>query len=106
MKPAMIWLFVLLCGSATFAKDDLTVSSVPNRILITRHTFIDVGPANDFYEIISVRGTSAGTTVEKVTLTPAGDACIQSPTVEMAASVISEPGQCCAGRPQSLCDSR
>jgi TonB family protein len=91
MKRLVIVLFVLLCGRATFAKDGLKVSSVPDRFLIARHTFIDVGPPNDFYEIISVRGTSTGTTVEKVTLTPAGDACIQPPTVEMAASVIPDP---------------
>jgi len=82
---------VLLCGSTTFAKDGLKVSAVPDRFLIARHTFIDVGPPNDFYEIISARGTSTGTTVEKITLTPAGDACIQPPTVEMAASAIPDP---------------
>ena len=82
---------MLLCGSTTFAKDGLKVSAVPDRFLIARHTFIDVGPPNDFYEIISARGTSTGTTVEKITLTPAGDACIQPPTVEMAASAIPDP---------------
>ncbi len=44
-----------------------------------------------FYEIISVHGTANGTTVEWVTLTPAGDACIQPATVEMAASSIPDP---------------
>jgi TonB family protein len=91
MKRLVIGLFVLLSGSTILAKDDLNVSSLPDRFLIARHTFIDVGPPNDFYEIILVRGTSTGATVEKVTLTPAGDACIQPPTVEMAASVISDP---------------
>jgi len=91
MKRSAIGLFVLLCGSITFAKDGLKVSAVPDRFLIARHTFIDVGPPNDFYEIISARGTSTGTTVEKITLTPAGDACIQPPTVEMAASAIPDP---------------
>ncbi len=91
MKRSVIWLLVLLCGCTTFAKDGLTVSSVPDRFLIARHTFIDVGPPNDFYEIISVRGTASGTAIERVTLTPAGDACIQSPTVEVAASSIPDP---------------
>ncbi|MGA9353043.1 MAG: energy transducer TonB [Terriglobales bacterium] len=87
----MIWLCVLLCGSATFANDGPKVSSTPDQFLIARHTFIDVGPPNDFYEIISVHGTSAGTTVEKVTLTPSGDGCIQPPKIEMEASAISDP---------------
>ena len=64
---------------------------MPGGFLIARHTFIDVGPPNDFYEIISVRGTSTGTAVERVTLTPAGDACIQRPTVEVAVSSIPDP---------------
>lgn len=86
-----MWLFVLLCGRTTFAKDGRTVPSLPDRFLVARHTFIDVGPPNDFYEIISVRGTANGTTVERVTLTPAGDACMQPPTVEMAASSLPDP---------------
>lgn len=91
MKRSVVWLFVLLCGCITFAKEGRTVSSVPDRFLIARHTFIDVGPPNDFYEIISVRGTSTGTTVERVTLIPPGDACIQPPEVETVASAIPEP---------------
>src|SRR5437660_1073210 len=91
MKCSEIWLFVLLCGCTTFAKDGRTLPSLPDRFLIGRHTFIDVGPPNDFYEIISVRGTASGTTVERVTLTPAGDACTQSATVEMAASSVPDP---------------
>jgi TonB family protein len=91
MKGSVIWLFVLLCGCTTFAKDGRTVPSLPDRFLVARHTFIDVGPPNDFYEIISVRGTANGTTVERVTLTPAGDACMQPPTVEIAASFLPDP---------------
>ena len=55
---------MLLFGT-TFAKDGQTLSSAPDRFLIARHSFIDVGLPNDFYEIISVRGTSTNrTTVE------------------------------------------
>jgi TonB family protein len=92
MKCSVIGLIPLLWGITAFAKDGQTISAVPDRFLIARHTFIDVGPPNDFYEIISVRGTSTnGTTVERVTLTPAGDACIQTPTVQMATSQIPDP---------------
>jgi TonB family protein len=92
MNRSVIGLLVFLCGTTTFAKDAQTVSSAPDRFLVARHTFIDVGPPNDFYEIISVRGTSTnGTTVERLTLTPAGDACIKPPTVEMATSNVPDP---------------
>src|SRR5580658_5863498 len=91
MKRSAILLVALLCECSAFAKDGPPPPSVPDQFLIARHTFIDVGPPNDFYEIISVRGTSTGTTVEKITLTPAGDACIQPPTIEMATSAIPDP---------------
>ena len=86
---------MLFCGCTAFAKDGQTDSSVPDRFLIGRHTFIDVGPPNDFYEIISVRGTSTGTTVERVTLIPPGDACIQPPKVETVRSAIPGRVLCC-----------
>ena len=85
------WLFVLLCGCTAFAQDGRILRSAPDRFLIARHTFIDVGPPNDFYEIISVHGISTGTAVERVTLTPTGDACTQHPTVEIATSAIPDP---------------
>jgi TonB family protein len=91
MKRSAILVVALLCGCTGFAEDGPSLPPGPDRFLIARHTFIDVGPPNDFYEIISVHGASTGTTVEKVTLTPAGDACVQPPTVEMAASAISDP---------------
>jgi TonB family protein len=91
MKSSEIWLFLLFCGCTTFAKDGRVPSSVPDRFLIARHTFIDVGPPNDFYEIISVHGTASGTTVDRITITPAADACIQPATVEIAASSIPNP---------------
>ena len=50
-----------------------------------------LAPPNDFYEIISVRERANGTTVERVTLTPAADACTQSATAEMATSSIPDP---------------
>ena len=91
MKCSVIALFVVLCGCNTFAEDGGRVPATPDNFLVARHTFIDVGPPNDFYEIISVRGTANGTKVERVTLTPAGDPCTQSATVEMAASSIPDP---------------
>lgn len=91
MKCSVISLFILLCVCSTFGKDSRELPPIPDRFLITRHTFIDVGPPNDFYEIISVYETANDTQVERVTLTPAGDTCTQSATVEMAASSIRDP---------------
>lgn len=90
MKSHLVWLFVFLSACSVFAKDGQTASSMPDQFLIARHTFFDFGPPSDFYEIISVRGTGGNTTVERVTLTPAGDTCIQPPTVETVSSSIPD----------------
>jgi TonB family protein len=90
MKGSAIGLFVLFCGCNTFAQNGQTVSSPPDQFLVARHTFFDFGPPTDFYEIISVRGTGSGTAIERVTLTPAGDACIQTPTVATVSSAIPD----------------
>lgn len=91
MKRPVVWVFVLGCVCTAFAQDSRTLRSLPDRFLIARHTVIDVGPPNDFYEIISVIGTARGTSVERVTLTPAGDACVEPATVKMAGSTIPDP---------------
>jgi TonB family protein len=48
-----------------------------------------VGPPNDYYEIIVVRPASAGSSVERLLLTPAAG-CFQPAKVEFAAGSISE----------------
>lgn len=89
MKRSAICGFVLLCATM-FAEDGQTGFSMPDRFLIARHTFFDFGPPSDFYEIISVHGTGGGVTIERIMLTPAGDACIQPPKVEALASAIPD----------------
>lgn len=90
MRGSAICLVAVICGSATFAQDSHKVPALPDRFVVARHTFIDVGPPNDFYEIISVRGTDSGTVIDRITLTPAGDACLQPPKVETESSAIPE----------------
>ena len=63
---------------------------MPERLLIARHTFVDFGPPTDFYEIISIRPTASGLFLERVTLTPAADACVRPATVEIASSPIPD----------------
>lgn len=91
MNPSVILLSLLVYGCVAFAKDGRTPAPLPDQFLIARHTFIDVGPPNDFYEIILVRGTAADTVVERATLTPAGNACMQPASLEMTFSPIPEP---------------
>jgi Gram-negative bacterial TonB protein C-terminal len=62
----------------------------PNEIILGVHTFIDVGPPNDFYEVYVLRSSGQGTSIERLTVTPAGQACIQPPTVERATAKLDQ----------------
>lgn len=91
MTRSFLLLSLLVCGCVAFAKDGRTPPPLPDQFLIARHTFFDFAPPNDFYEIISVQRRAAGTAVERLTLTPAADACMHPATVEMADSSIPDP---------------
>lgn len=63
----------------------------PNQVLIARHTFFDFGPPFDFYEVLSLKDEGSSTSVERILVTPAGNACIQPPSVETKAANIGKP---------------
>lgn len=64
--------------------------ALPEHLTIGQHTFIDVGPPNDFYEIIQVDQTSKGLEIQRVSVTPPGMACVQPAKVEYASGVLHE----------------
>lgn len=63
----------------------------PNNFVIAWHTFFDFGPPNDYYELFFVQSKSEGTSIERITLTPAGDACTQPAKLEIASAHMPEP---------------
>jgi TonB family protein len=63
----------------------------PNQVLLGRHTFFDFGPPSDFYEVLSLKDQGYSTSVERILVTPAGNACIQPPTVETKIANIGKP---------------
>ncbi|MGD0014613.1 MAG: energy transducer TonB [Bryobacteraceae bacterium] len=60
----------------------------PHELVIGRHTYFDFGPPFDFYEVFSIQSGDGGLSVERLTLTPAGDPCLQPATVEVASATI------------------
>jgi TonB family protein len=60
----------------------------PKRLLFSRLTFFDFGPPFDFYEVLSLEDKGASTEVKRMLVTPAGNACIQPPSVETEATTI------------------
>ena len=63
---------------------------LPTEFEIGRHTFFDFGPPTDFYEIFIVKPGSNGTSIERITLTPAADKCFRGAQVETASAVVPE----------------
>jgi TonB family protein len=60
-------------------------------VLLARHTFFDFGPPFDFYEVLSLENEGSSTSVERILVTPAGNACVQPPKVETEAANIDKP---------------
>lgn len=55
---------------------------MPDTLVIARHSFIDVGPPFDFYDLTQVKSSEDGLSVERVSVTPTGQSCIQPATVK------------------------
>lgn len=85
----IIYAVLVLCSSA-LPQDLRLASTLPNQFEIGRHTFIDIGPPFDFYELFIVRSTANGASVERITLTPAGDECISPAKLQIASASISD----------------
>ena len=79
---------LLLCVPATAQHP--SAPSEPTYFEVGRHTFFDFGPPFSFYEIFIVRPTGSGTSIERITATPPGNACIQPAKVEVASGVTHE----------------
>lgn len=82
-------LLLPLSLSSAFGQTQTPVK-FPDEIIVGKHTFVDFGPPNDFYEIYILRVSGQDTSVERLTVTPAGQACIQPPTVERAIAELDQ----------------
>jgi TonB family protein len=85
----MICALLIFCGSAS-PQDRHSALPLPDQFAMGRHTFFDFGPPNDYYELLLVRPAPAGSSIERVLLTPPGDACIQPAKIEVASASVKE----------------
>jgi TonB family protein len=83
-------LVALFLGGAGSPQGRRLQPPFPSEFLIGRHTFIDVGAPNDFYELFSIRAADKGTSIERVVVTPPGVACLEPATVKIASVSIKE----------------
>lgn len=66
----------------------------PDQFIVGRHTFFDFGPPTDFYELFIVRAAAKGSSIERISLTPPGDACIAPAKIEaISASSTETPAE-------------
>jgi TonB family protein len=67
-----------------------TIAPPPNQFEIARDQFFEGGPPHDFYDLYVVSPTPNGTSIQRITLTPAADKCTMPATVETASATLSE----------------
>src|SRR5438552_10167169 len=79
------FLFLGICASS----QERHSSPPPDQFAIGRHSFIDVGPPFDYYDLFIVRPASNGTSVERILLTPDGPRC-SPPKIERASAAMTE----------------
>lgn len=79
----------LLTGTLAFPKDQKTLT-MPDQFEIGRHTFIDIGPPFDYYELFIVRPMGNSASIERIMLTPAGNACTQPVKAEIGSAMVKE----------------
>jgi len=80
---------LILCGNA-LPQNGSPVAPLPDQFAVGRHTFFDFGPPNDYYELLLVRPAPSSTSIERILLTPAGDACVQPAKIEAASASLKD----------------
>ena len=65
------------------AQKSAPAASQLDQFAVGRHSFIDVGLPNDFYDVFLVKSSGRGSTIERISVTPAGDSCTEPPTTRV-----------------------
>ena len=90
MRCGVLICAVFIAYSPASSQESRLSPAQPNQFEIGRRTFFDFGPPFDFYEVFLVRPTSGGSSIERITLTPAGDECVAPAKIEIASASLSE----------------
>ena len=91
MRCCLVVCCTLMVGLPAWSRDRQPAPAAPDQFEVGRLTFFDFGPPFDFYELLLVRPAANATSIERITLTPAGDACTQPAAIETASATINEP---------------
>ena len=86
---ATVCCVLVLCGGAAGRKKQ-PGAPLPAQLEIGRLTFFDFGPPNEYYEVLVVRPQEEGSSVQRIILSPPGDACLQPAKIETISSLLRE----------------
>ncbi len=87
MLRAVAFVFIVFLTSGLGRAQGIE-ADFPKQLVFARLTFFDFGPPFDFYEVLSLEDRGTDTDVKRMLVTPAGNACIQPPSVETEGTTI------------------
>jgi TonB family protein len=82
MKSLVALLVMSVAASVSVRATGRRPVPPPKEFTIGRQTFFDFGPPFNYYDIFVVRPTQDGSSVKRITVTPAGGGACSKPTVE------------------------
>jgi len=90
IQPLLACCVGFLIHTSLFASPHKPTAPVPGRLLIGRDSFWDIGPPFHYYEVIAVTPAPTGSQIDRILVTPPGDACTQPAKVEEKTVTIRE----------------
>jgi hypothetical protein len=90
MRIVSILLAILCLACPALAQERGSTTEKPAQFVFGIHTFFDFGPPFDFYEILIVHSAENGASIERMTLTPAGDVCFSPAKYETATGSLTD----------------
>ncbi len=90
MRFAAILCAFLFSGNAAFGQTHNATLVQPDQFEIGRRTFFDFGPPFNYYELLVVRPTTNGVSIERITLTPPADSCTRQAKIEVASAAVND----------------
>jgi hypothetical protein len=91
MRYGLLICILAISASIAPSQADAPVSDKNAQFIIGRRTFFDFGPPFDFYELFVVETNArGGASIERITLTPPGDACVLPAKIEAVITSVDE----------------
>lgn len=89
--PALLTALLLIAFPGNSVPPKKKPAAWPTRFEIGNMTHFDFGPPFNYYELFIVRPADDGSSVERITLTPAADRCLRTAKTEVAVGKINAP---------------